>query len=133
MRILADSNMFIDFWRNATQSVVDVFTTEDIVICGVVRCELLHGAKSDKDFKNINTVLDAFEEVPFEESDWDQLGKLLYQLRTKGITVPLSDAIIAHVAIKNRIPVWTKDQHFLYMQQVLKDLQVMTFAEEKKD
>ena len=40
MRILADSNMFIDFWRNPTQSVVDIFTNEDIVICGVIRCEI---------------------------------------------------------------------------------------------
>ena len=116
MRILADSNMFIDFWRNPTQSVVDIFTNEDIVICGVIRCELLHGAKSEKDYKNIYSVLNAFEEMPFEKSDWELLGKTLYQLRIRGITVPLSDAIIAQIAIKNRVPVWTKDQHFLYQQ-----------------
>ncbi len=133
MRILADSNMFIDFWRNPTQQVVDIFSKEDVVICGVVRCELLHGAKSDKDYNHINSVLDAFEELLFEESDWELLGKQLYQLRIKGITVPLSDAIIAYVAIKNKIPVWTKDQHFSYMQQILKDLSIMACADEKTD
>ena len=30
MKILADSNMFIDFWRNPTQNVIDVFTKEDV-------------------------------------------------------------------------------------------------------
>jgi len=130
MKILADSNMFIDFWRNPTQNVIDVFTKEDVVICGVIRSELLHGAKSDKDFKHISSVLDAFEELPFEESDWEKLGKQLYELRIKGITVPLSDAIIAYVAIKHKIPVWTKDQHFSYMRQVLKELSILTFSEE---
>lgn len=126
MKLLADSNMFIDFWKKPTQSVIDVFSKEDIVICGVIRCELLHGAKSEQDYDHINSLLDVFEEIPFEEADWKMLGKQLYQFRAKGITVPLSDAIIAYIAVKNRIPVWTRDQHFSYMQKVLTDLSIVS-------
>ena len=124
MRILVDSNMFIDFWRSPTQSIIDIFSKEDIVICGIIRSELLHGAKSEADLKRINSALDVFEEVEFDESDWGLLGKMLYQLRISGITVPLSDAIISYLAIKQQIPVWTKDNHFALMQQTLTDLQL---------
>ena len=53
MKILADSNVFIDFWKKPTKSLIDTFIKEDIVICGVVRTELLHGAQSEADYKSI--------------------------------------------------------------------------------
>ena len=37
MRILADSNVFIDFWKKPTEKIIDAFKKEDVVICGVVR------------------------------------------------------------------------------------------------
>ena len=49
MKILADSNVFIDFWRKPTQQIIDTFASEDIVICGVIKSELMHGAKSEKE------------------------------------------------------------------------------------
>ncbi|MCR4656534.1 MAG: type II toxin-antitoxin system VapC family toxin [Lachnospiraceae bacterium] len=47
MMILADTNFFIDFWNNPTDELIECFEREDIVICGVIRSELLHGAVSD--------------------------------------------------------------------------------------
>ncbi|MBQ5988261.1 MAG: PIN domain-containing protein [Oscillospiraceae bacterium] len=88
MKILADSNVFIDFWKNPNQKIIDTFAEEDVVICGVVKSELLHGARSDTDLNKISDLLSEFEELNFEESDWEKLGEQLYKLRTKGITVP---------------------------------------------
>ena len=125
MRILADSNMFIDFWRKPTQDIIDMFSHNEVVICGIIRSELMHGAKSETDLLRISDVLDEFEEVGFDQSDWKLLGELLYKLRIKGITVPLSDVIIAFLAVKNHIPVWTHDHHFARMQLVIGDLQLL--------
>lgn len=122
--VLADTNVFIDFWNNPTEELTKCFEQEDIVICGVIRSELLHGAVSDKDFSEITTMLEAFDEKSFETDDWQALGKNLYLLRKSGLTVPFSDAIIATLAIKYSIPVWTGDKHFELMQNVLSDLKL---------
>ena len=124
MRILADSNVFIDFWKKPTKAMLDIFRKEDIVICGVVRSELLHGARSKSDYKNIDEALDDFDQLEFKETDWNILGKQLYELRINGITVPYQDAIIALIAVKHNIPIWTNDKHFSYMKKVMKDIQL---------
>lgn len=59
--ILANTNIFIDFWNNPTEDLKNVSIKEDIAVCGVVRAELLHGAVSAKDFANITTMLEAFD------------------------------------------------------------------------
>ncbi len=117
--ILADTNIFIDFWNNPTKEIIDTFDKEEIVICGVIKAELLHGSVSDKDFSNIVSMLEAFDELYFYENDWQLLGNNLYKMRKSGLTVPLSDAIIATIAIKNSIPIWTEDRHFSLIQNVL--------------
>jgi pilT protein domain protein len=122
--VLADTNIFIDFWNSPTDELIKCFEREDIVICGVVRAELLHGAISDTDFNNIVNLLNAFDEKLFDNDDWQLLGSNLYKLRRKGLTVPFSDAIIATLAIKYDIPVWTGDKHFLLIQNVLTNLKL---------
>ena len=124
MKILADSNIFVDFWKNPTNSMIDTFTNENVVVCGVIRAELLHGAKSSKNLEEINSLLDEFEEITFDQSDWKMLGNELYQLRTNGITIPFGDAIIAHLAIRYHLKVWTRDKHFDLIKSVLTDLQL---------
>ncbi len=122
--ILADTNVFIDFWNNPSEELTKIFEKEDIVICGVIRAELLHGAVSDRDFSEISTMLDAFDEKVFSMKDWQELGSNLYKLRKNGLTVPFSDAIIATLSIKHDIPVWTKDKHFSLIQTVLSELKL---------
>ena len=122
--ILADTNIFIDFWNNPTEDLKNVFLKEDIAVCGVVRAELLHGAVSAKDFANITTMLEAFDEFNLEIPDWQILGDNLYNLRKKGISIPFSDAIIATIAFKHDIPIWTGDKHFLLIQSVLTGLNI---------
>ena len=124
MRILADSNIFIDFWKKPNQTLIETFVSEDVVICGVVKSELMQGAKSDADLVRIREALDEFEELAFEESDWEKLGFQLYKLRTKGITVPFQDVTITLLSIKYNVPVWTNDKHFSLIKSVLPELQL---------
>ena len=95
-----------------------------MVICGIVRAELLHGALSEKDYARITTMLEAFDEKVMEPTDWQLLGSNLYKLRRSGLTVPLSDAIIATLSIKYDVPVWTKDRHFPLIGNVLSGLRI---------
>lgn len=104
---------------------IDALSSAGIpVYNGVVRAELLHGAVSAKDFANITTMLEAFDEFHLESPDWQILGENLYRLRKRGISVPFTDAIIATIALKHDIPIWTGDKHFLLIQSVLTGLKL---------
>ena len=55
----------------------------------------------------MTAMLDAFDQVNPAESDWQCLGENLYHLRTNGITVPFTDALIATLAVQHGLFVWT--------------------------
>jgi hypothetical protein len=49
--VLADTNIFIDFWNNPTKELVECFENEDIVICGVIELRrTLHHYLSERCF-----------------------------------------------------------------------------------
>lgn len=129
MKVLADSNVFIDFWKKPTQELIDVFSNENVVICGVVRSELLQGAKSDADLSRINDMLDEFEELNIGDADWSAFGETLYRLRSNGITVPFQDALIAYISIKYNVQLWTNDKHFQFAQKVLNKLKLFSITD----
>ena len=122
--VMVDSNVVIDFWRNPTDDMKRKFLTHECCICGVQVAELLYGAVSEKDSATIENALSSFTFIQIEDSDWLLLGKFLYKLRKKGITVPFPDALIASLAIRCDIPVWTLDKHFHLIQSVFPDLKL---------
>lgn len=50
MKLLADSNVLIEILKSPAKDLADVFVSNEIVICGVIKAEVLHGAKNDKHF-----------------------------------------------------------------------------------
>ncbi len=54
--ILADTNVIIDFWNNPTEEAKNIFKTEEVAICGVIKSELLRGSASEKQFSQIQLV-----------------------------------------------------------------------------
>ncbi|MDY6849215.1 MAG: PIN domain-containing protein [Thermodesulfobacteriota bacterium] len=51
-----------------------------------------------------------------DREDWEKAGNLLRKLRRRGVTVPLSDAIIAVVARKHGYAILTLDRHFDHLE-----------------
>jgi hypothetical protein len=120
--ILVDTNIIINFWKNPSEKIADIFASEEIVICGIVKAELLHGARNEKDFK---TIIEALSEFPFLEIGndlWDFLGNVLFQLRRNGLTIPFQDAVLTALALMNNARIWTDDKHFQLVAPVFPDL-----------
>ena len=122
--ILVDTNIIIDFWRNPSEALKKIFLEETVAICGIIKAELKHGAKSEKDLLTISEALSDFECILLEESIWDEVGKLLYRLRKNGITVPFQDVVLCAVALKHNLLLWTNDNHFALIKTVIKDLRL---------
>jgi len=122
--ILVDTNIIVDFWKNTTDELKNIFISEDIYICGITKAELLYGARNESEFRKIKNALEYFSEVEIDIDIWDELGRNLFLLKTNGLTVPFQDALLATVALKNNLQIWTNDKHFNFIRLILSDLQL---------
>lgn len=122
--IIADTNIIIDFWNNPTEKARRIFADNDIATCGVIKTELLRGARSEQQFTEFTEALNDFSYLTFDESDWIELAEEFITFRKNGLTVPFQDAMIASLGIKYNCSIWTNDKHFKLMQVVLPKLQI---------
>jgi predicted nucleic acid-binding protein len=122
--ILVDTSVLIDALRKPDPRLQQLFVAHQAAICGVTRAEVLCGARDAAHYRNLEAALAPFPQVAIAESYWDSLGRNLYALRSKGITVPFPDTIIAPVAIENDVELWTRDGQFKMIQTVLPTLKL---------
>ncbi len=114
-RIIVDTSTWIEYVKNNhnyVPCIVDNLNLENILISGPIISELLHGVKSEKEYKLLSESISA---VPYAEcvyDDWIKTGETLYNLKKKGITVPLTDILISAIAIRHDASVLSLDKHF---------------------
>ncbi|MDO3378279.1 type II toxin-antitoxin system VapC family toxin [Geoalkalibacter halelectricus] len=114
-RVLIDTSVWIAFFRKNEpyHSLVSQWMDDDqVVCCGFILAELIQGAKSDKELAVLEDFLQVFPFIPESPELWVAAGKLSYQLRRKGVTVGLSDCLIAVAAASDNAQVATLDNHF---------------------
>jgi predicted nucleic acid-binding protein len=68
-----------------------------------------------KNSSNINLLINSVTSFPTQEFDWVNAGRLLRKLRNRGITLPLTDALIAVIAQRYQAKVLTIDKHFQHL------------------
>ncbi|MBY0512602.1 MAG: PIN domain-containing protein [Gemmataceae bacterium] len=125
--ILLDTGVVIDYLRTGDVKLDTLFQTVPCAVCGVVRAELLHGVRSATDRAQTLTLINGFRHLPTPEPVLDAVGDYLHTLRSKGVTVPFTDVVLAGVAITHDVELWTRDGHFVLIQGVLPALKL--FAE----
>jgi len=122
-RVLIDTCAWIDFLRQPQGGLGDqvaaLLADSRASLCGVSQAELLHGAKGHKEQEQLDFLLANVPCLEITPSDWLSAGRLLAQLRAKGVQVPLSDALIAVCAKRHSVPVLTVDQHFQHLNVAL--------------
>lgn len=122
--ILVDTNVLINYWNNPKELLKLNISKDKHSICGIVKTELLHGAKSDDEADRMLGFFQSFNLIPIDEYDWEFAGLMLQNFRSQGISIPVTDALIAYIGIKYDIPVWTNDKHFKYMQAIYPELKL---------
>jgi len=122
--ILVDTSVLVDYFRAPSDHTLKILEANQAAICGVIRAEILAGTRSPGEISRISTCLNALQQIPLPENIWDRVGYYLALLRSAGITVPFTDAVIATVAVDNKIPLWTRDVHFQRMQSVILELEL---------
>ena len=122
--VLADSNIMIEYFRSRDSELARKIDTMDIALCGVVRAEIIHGARTEQEIDNYLKAFNTFEKPANDDYDWEGAGFILQTMRSNGFQIPFADAVIAFIAMKYDIPLWTRDTHFLLIQGYYPELEL---------
>ena len=114
--IIVDTCVWIEFFRKPesklTLHLKRLLLERKVIMVGMVMAEILQGVKAPKE---ANLVKQRLEKLPYLEITrdiWETAGKMSSALRGRGITLPLSDLIIASVALSGNHEIFTIVSHF---------------------
>ncbi|MBK9306485.1 MAG: PIN domain-containing protein [Nitrospira sp.] len=114
--VIADTSVWIPFFNRPDsdeKAALDLLIDADeVMLVGVVLAELLQGCRTPSERE---TLSDALSALPYREvstTTWMRTGDLSASLLRKGMTLPLSDLLIATLAIEHGCRVYSLDAHF---------------------
>ncbi len=115
-KVIVDTSVWIQFFNipesNEKKQVDALLTYDRVTIAGVIISELLQGAKSQEDFREISDKISILPYLKTSKDTWIKVGEISFKLRKQGITLPLTDIFIATLARENNYEVYTLDSHF---------------------
>jgi predicted nucleic acid-binding protein len=114
--ILPDTCAWIDFinGRGTPLAIAleQLLVHGEVFTCGVVKYELVQRVRTRDDERMLLNALGAVTHLEMTESLWIGAGRLSASLRKKGVTLPLSDIVVAVIALEHNLSVLTVDRHF---------------------
>ena len=122
--VLVDTSAWIDFFQDESSpygAVVDALLQEDLVCTtGLVRAEIIPGARTKKEFNQLMDYFDALPLLSDPAGMWDEVINAQRKLKSRGVNgVGIPDLIIAVTAMVNDAAVFSKDHHFDLMEKAL--------------
>lgn len=123
--ILLDTNIVIDMINNEDDLHWELLQKDSVVLCGIVITELYRGIKNSREEKAVELFVNSVDCLSLQNEDWKKLGLFIAKLRNSGLVVPVQDAIISYLAIKNNCSVCTNDKHFTMIKAAEKKLQLL--------
>ncbi|MCU0600989.1 MAG: PIN domain-containing protein [Desulfobacterales bacterium] len=113
--VLLDTSVWIDALQGKTPEIAAVtqglLNDDRILTCGPVLFEIKRGLRPS-DRKKILPLFGALIRLSFEEYIWEAAGELDASLRSKGITIPPMDVLIAQICLHHKASLFTLDEHF---------------------
>ncbi len=113
---MLDTSVWIDYFRDNDKELndfIDHLIDEDaIYINGIINSEILIGTKTENEYELIKNELHCFHYLELDKHVFSEISGIGFQLRRKGITVPLSDLIIAVQCSLHGLVLIQKDKHF---------------------
>jgi len=98
--------------RDPLRALAVAAATRDLVICGIIRCEIGRALRQAKVRQKFHDFWDVMINVPTDARLWEQAEQTLWELDRKGIVLPLTDVVIACCAKRVGAVVLTFDKHF---------------------
>ena len=116
MKIIVDTCVWIEFFRKQesrpTLHLKSLLRERKVIMVGMVMAEILQGVKAPKEATLVKQNLEKLPYLEITRDIWEAAGEISASLRVTGITIPLSDLIIAGVALSGDHEIFTIDPHF---------------------
>lgn len=116
MKRLLDTNICIAYLHRAEQDVVQKFAQmkpRDLVLCSVVKAELLYGARRsqrvNENLQRLTQFFANFESLPFDDKAADFYGANRALLANGGTPIGVNDLLIASIALAHDLAVVTRN------------------------
>lgn len=114
--VIADTSVWIPFFNrpgSAEKQALDLLIDADeVALVGVVLAELLQGCRSRKDREEIEDGLLALPYLEMTRDTWIMAGEISSPLLRKSVTLPMSDLVVAAIALERQYRVYSLDAHF---------------------
>ena len=112
---LVDTSVWIDFFRGVPSiknSLEKLIARDEIFTAGPILYELLQGVKLPEERKQVKEALLSTNYLEITSNDWEEAALLSSMLRVQGITLPMTDILIGHLAKVSNLEVISFDPHF---------------------
>jgi predicted nucleic acid-binding protein len=120
-KYMIDSSVWIPYFRDKEcklkSLIKELIEKDSVYINGIIQTELLKGAKSEKNYRTLKNSFSGLQFLEIDKGLFDSISGAAFKLRRKGVTVPLTDLIIAVQCIENRLILIQKDRHFEFIQK----------------
>ena len=121
--VLVDSSAWIEALRRngklEVKLAIQALNEEyEAAWCSVIKLEVLGGSRKEERLR----LEQYFSVIPYRiinEATWDLAKSFSWRLRDRGQAVPMTDILIAAAAMEIGIRLYSVDQHFLPMQDIL--------------
>jgi predicted nucleic acid-binding protein len=114
--VLIDTSAWVEFFRRpasrAAETVDRLLKDDAACVTGVVLAELLRGIRSADERAVLLEKLHALPFLDTTQQIWTAAGTLAARLGERGVTLPLTDIVIAAVAQAYDCRIYTTDAHF---------------------
>ncbi|MBF0201396.1 MAG: type II toxin-antitoxin system VapC family toxin [Desulfamplus sp.] len=110
MTFLLDTNVCIKYLNGKSEKIrehIEFIEPDDVVLCSIVRAELIYGAmKSKNPEKNLEIqkkFMNRFISFPFDDDSARIYGEIRSELEKLGTPIGPNDLMIAAIAIQNDV------------------------------
>jgi predicted nucleic acid-binding protein len=114
--VLVDTSVWIAFFREKSSTVakaLDALLEEgEVCICGLIEAELIPGLRQE-DRRRVQALLAGVQRVEIPSDIWSDIIKMQEGALAQGLgPFSIPDLLLASLAIKNRLPIFSLDKHF---------------------
>ena len=133
-RFLVDTSVWIEALRPGGRQDIagwlkEALLREAVVLAPPVKTEILIGAKDEKQFAELNEMLNALPLLESEPAVWERAAALGFRLRRRGLVIPLVDLIIASWAICCSCILVHRDRHYDLIANEFPEQKFLSFTE----
>ena len=106
MAWLLDTNAWIHYLKNPGSRIragLERHTPDEIVVCSVVRAELLHGAQKygvpERRTAIVRETLAPYRSLPFDDAAAEHYARIRHELEESGVRIGPHDLLIAAICL----------------------------------